>query len=210
MRIAVSKGRILREALTVFARAGIEPKVDPQTSRQLIVPSSEPDLDLVVLRAADVPTYVALGAAEFGVTGRDVLMEARLGGLYEPLDLDIARCRLVVAGPKGGQDCLQRSPVRVATKYLRLTQEFFSARGCQVHTIKLYGSMELAPLAGLSDCIVDLVDTGATLEANGLETYHTIARISSRLVVNKGAWKMHHDRILPILKRLEDAVAASL
>ena len=208
MRIAVSKGRIMREALEVFARAGIAPKEDPAASRQLILPCTEEGLELVVLRAADVPTYVALGAAELCVTGRDVLMENPVPGLYEPLDLGIARCRMVIAGPKGGEACLERSRVRVATKYVRLAREFFAARGRQAVTIKLYGSMELAPLAGLSDCIVDLVETGRTLAANGLEPYATLAEISARVVVNKGAWKMRHDRIMPILARLQEAVEA--
>lgn len=209
MRIAVSKGRIMREALEVFARAGIVPKEDPAESRQLILPCTEEGLELVVLRAADVPTYVALGAAELGVTGRDVLMENPVPGLYEPLDLPIARCRMVIAGPKGGEACLQRPRVRVATKYVRLAREFFAARGRQAVTIKLYGSMELAPLAGLSDCIVDLVETGRTLAANGLEPYATLAEINARVVVNKGAWKMRHDRIMPILARLRKAVDAA-
>ena len=209
MRIAVSKGRIMREALEVFARAGIAPREDPGKSRQLILPCNEPGLELVVLRAADVPTYVALGAAELGVTGRDVLMETPVPGLYEPLDLEVARCQLMVAGPKGGEACLEKPRIRVATKYVRLAREFFAARGRQADTIKLYGSMELAPLAGLSDCIVDLVETGRTLAANGLEPYATLAEISARLVVNKGAWKMQHDQIMPILARLKEAVEAA-
>lgn len=209
MRIAVSKGRIMGEALEVFARADIVPKEDPEESRQLILPCIEPDLELVVLRAADVPTYVALGAAELGITGRDVLMENQVPGLYEPLDLGIARCRMVVAGPKGGEACLEQPQVRVATKYVRLAREFFAARGRQAVTIKLYGSMELAPLAGLSDCIVDLVETGRTLAANGLEPYATLAEISARVVVNKGAWKMRHDQIMPILARLQEAAEAA-
>ncbi len=206
MKIAVSKGRILREALQVFARAGIAPEGDPERSRQLILPCRDSDLELVILRAADVPTYVALGAAELGVTGSDVLSESRVAGLYEPLDLRIARCRLVVAGPKGGESCLQQPRIRVATKYVRLARAYFASRGQQALTIKLYGSMELAPLAGLSDCIVDLVDTGQTLEANGLETYQTLADVSSRLIVNKGAWKLHHDQMVPMLTRLREAV----
>ena len=206
MRIAVSKGRIMRETLELFARAGIVPREDPAESRQLILPCVEAGLDLVVLRAADVPTYVALGAAELGVTGRDVLTENPVPGLYEPLDLPVARCRMVVAGPKGGEACLRQPRIRVATKYVRLTREFFAARGRQAVTIKLYGSMELAPLAGLSDCIVDLVETGRTLAANGLEPYATLAEINARVVVNKGAWKMRHDQIMPILARLRKAV----
>ena len=208
MKIAVSKGRIMRDVLTVFERAGIVPKEDPGESRQLVLPCTDPDIELVVLRATDVPTYVALGAVEMGVTGRDVLMENPLPGLYEPLDFKVARCRMVVAGPKGGADCLEYPRVRVATKYVRLAREFFAARGRQAVTIKLYGSMELAPMAGLSDCIVDLMETGRTLEANGLEPYGILAEISSRLVINKGAWKMQHDRIMPILARLREAVEA--
>ena len=205
MRIAVAKGRIMREALAVFARAGIAPAEDPAASRRLLVPCAEPDLELVVLRAADVPTYVALGAAEFGVTGRDVLLESRTAGLYEPLDLGVARCRLAVAGPAGGADRLGRARLRVATKYVRLTREYFAARGGQAETIKLYGSMELAPLAGLADCIVDLVGSGRTLAANGLEEYAVLAEISSRLVVNRAAWKLRHARLAPMLERLAAA-----
>ena len=206
MRIAVAKGRILREALEVFARAGLAPAENPEESRKLILPCNEAGVEIVILRAADVATYVAFGAAELGVTGRDVLMENPLPGLYEPLDLGIARCRLVVAGPKGAAACLEKPRVRVATKYVRLAKEFFAQRGRQADTIKLYGSMELAPLAGLSDCIVDLVETGRTLEANGLEPYTTLAEISSRVVVNKGAMKMRHEQIVPVLARLEKAV----
>lgn len=205
MRIAVAKGRIMREALAVFARAGIAPAEDPAASRRLLLPCAEPDLELVVLRAADVPTYVALGAAEFGVTGRDVLLESRPAGLYEPLDLGVARCRLSAAGPAGGGDRLARPRLRVATKYVRLAREYFAARGCQAETIKLYGSMELAPLAGLADCIVDLVASGHTLAANGLEEYATLAEISARLVVNRAAWKLRHARLAPVLERLAAA-----
>lgn len=205
MRIAVAKGRIMREALAVFARAGIAPAEDPAASRRLLLPCAEPGLELVVLRAADVPTYVALGAADFGVTGRDVLLEGRPAGLYEPLDLGVARCRLAVAGPAGGGDRLARPRLRVATKYVRLAREYFAARGCQAETIKLYGSMELAPLAGLADCIVDLVASGRTLAANGLEEYATLAEISARLVVNRAAWKLRHARLAPMLERLAAA-----
>ena len=205
MRIAVAKGRIMREALAVFARAGIAPAEDPAASRRLLLPCAEPGLELVVLRAADVPTYVALGAADFGVTGRDVLLEGRPAGLYEPLDLGVARCRLAVAGPAGGGARLARPRLRVATKYAPLAREYFAARGCQAETIKLYGSMELAPLAGLADCIVDLVASGRTLAANGLEEYATLAEISARLVVNRAAWKLRHARLAPMLERLAAA-----
>ena len=205
MRIAVAKGRIMREALAVFARAGVAPEEDPAASRRLLLPCAEPDLELVVLRAADVPTYVALGAAEFGVTGRDVLLESRPAGLYEPLDLGVARCRLSVAGPAGGAERLERARLRVATKYVRLAREYFAGRGCQAETVKLYGSMELAPLAGLADCIVDLVGSGRTLAANGLEEYAVLAEISARLVVNRAAWKLRHARLAPMLERLAAA-----
>ena len=205
MRIAVAKGRIMREALAVFARAGIVPAEDPAASRRLLLPCTEPELELVVLRAADVPTYVALGAAEFGVTGRDVLLESRPAGLYEPLDLGVARCRLAVAGPAGGAERLARARLRVATKYVRLARAHFAGRGCQAEIIKLYGSMELAPLAGLADCIVDLVGSGRTLAANGLEEYAVLAEISARLVVNRAAWKLRHARLAPLLERLAAA-----
>ena len=205
MRIAVAKGRIMREALAVFARAGIAPAEDPAASRRLLLPCTEPGLELVVLRAADVPTYVALGAAEFGVTGRDVLLESRPAGLYEPLDLGVARCRLAVAGPAGGAERLARARLRVATKYVRLAREHFAGRGCQAEIVRLYGSMELAPLAGLADCIVDLVGSGRTLAANGLEEYAVLAEISARLVVNRAAWKLRHARLAPLLERLAAA-----
>jgi ATP phosphoribosyltransferase len=204
LTIAISKGRILAESLPLLARAGVCPLEDPEHSRRLIMETGDPEIRLLVIRAADVPTYVAHGAAEFGIVGKDVLMEYRGDGLYEPLDLGIARCRMMLAGPVGAEAANGR--MRVATKYPHSTREYFSARGRQVEIVRLYGSMELAPIMGLADRIVDLVDTGRTLEANGLAALETIAEISSRLVVNKAAMKMKHDTIKRIVRRLSDAL----
>ncbi|EHQ51384.1 ATP phosphoribosyltransferase catalytic subunit [Ectothiorhodospira sp. PHS-1] len=205
LTIALSKGRIYKDTLPLLAEAGIEPKDDPETSRKLILDTNRDDVKLVVIRATDVPTYVQYGAADVGVSGKDVLMEHGGEGLYEPLDLNIARCRLMVAGrpeaaARGGR-------LRVATKFVNTTRRYYAEQGKQVEIIKLYGSMELAPLVGLSDCIVDLVDTGNTLKANGLVPLEHIADISSRLVVNKAAMKMKSARVKHLLKDLEAAVA---
>ncbi|RMG30553.1 MAG: ATP phosphoribosyltransferase [Gammaproteobacteria bacterium] len=204
LTIAVSKGRILKEAAPLLAQAGIELHDDPQTSRKLILETSRPGVKVVVIRATDVPTYVQYGAAELGIAGKDVLMEHGGEGLYEPLDLRIARCRLMVAGRPGARPHGRR--LRVATKYVESTRRYFADQGRQVEIIKLYGSMELAPLVGLADLIVDLVDTGNTLRANGLEPLEHIADISSRLIVNKAAMKMKHDRIVEFVARLRAAV----
>ena len=204
LTIALSKGRILEESLPLLARAGIEPAEDPDKSRRLILDTFRPGVKIVVIRAADVPTFVQYGAADLGVAGKDVLMEHGGEGLYEPLDLGIARCRLMVAGPEGA--ALPTGRLRVATKYVRSTRRYYAARGKQVEIIKLYGSMELAPLVGLSDLIVDLVDTGNTLRANGLVPLEHIADISSRLVVNRAALKMKHHAIMEIIGVLEQAV----
>ena len=166
LTIAISKGRIYREALPLLDAAGVRPADDPDTSRKLVLDTNLDDVRLLVLRAQDVPTYVEHGAADLGIAGKDVLLEHGGDGLYEPLDLGIARCRMVVAAASGHQR-LPRRP-RVATKYVACTRRFFADRSVQAEIIKLYGSMELAPLAGLADCIVDLVDTGGTLAANGL------------------------------------------
>jgi len=206
LRIALSKGRILEQSLPLLAAAGIAPLESPDCSRKLILATSREDVELVIIRAADVPTYVAFGAAELGVAGKDVLMEYQGDGLYEPLDLAIARCRLVVAGRPGAAAGQRR--LRVATKYVETARRHFAAQGRQVEVIKLYGSMELAPLVGLADVIVDLVDTGNTLRANGLEAIETIADISSRLVVNKAALLMRREPIRDLVKALEAAVAA--
>ena len=204
LTIALSKGRIFKETLPLLAHAGIEPAEDPERSRKLILGTNRADVKLVIIRASDVPTYVEYGAADLGVAGKDVLMEHGGAGLYEPLDLRIARCRMMVAGPP---DALApRVRLRVATKYVDTTRRYFAAQGQQVEIIKLYGSMELAPLVGLAHRIVDLVDTGSTLKANGLAPLEHIADISSRLVVNKAALKMKHGRVMEFVGQMEEAV----
>ncbi len=203
--IALSKGRILRDTLPLLARAGIEPTIDPENSRKLLIETTVPGVRLVVLRATDVPTYVEYGAADIGVAGKDVLMEHGGQHLYEMLDLGIARCRLMVAGL--ADRAPERGTLRVATKFVNIARRYFAERGLQVETIKLYGSMELAPLAGLADLIVDLVDTGNTLRANGLVPRETIADISARLIVNRASMKMQHHRICDLLTRLETTIA---
>jgi ATP phosphoribosyltransferase len=203
--IAVSKGRILKEALPLLAHAGIEPLENPDTSRKLIFETSRPDVRLVVIRATDVPTFVEYGAADVGIAGKDVLMEYGGDGLYEPLDLCIARCRLVVAAPVGATEPPGRR-MRVATKYVETARRWFAARGEQVEIVKLYGSMELAPLVGLADRIVDLVDTGSTLRANGLQETETITDISSRLIINKASMKMKHEKVKELVRLVGQAV----
>lgn len=203
LTIAVSKGRIFSEALPLLAQAGIKPLDDPQTCRKLILDTSDQMVKLVIIRAADVPTYVEYGAADLGVAGKDVLMEYGGSGLYEPLDLGIARCRMMVAGPDTGATGKRR--LRIATKYVNSTRQFYAGRQEQVEIIKLYGSMELAPLVGLADRIVDLVDTGNTLKANGLVPLELIADISSRLIVNKASMKMKHERITRFIADLRAA-----
>lgn len=206
LTIAVSKGRIFKEALPLLATAGIVPEEDPNSSRKLILPTTRKDVQLVIIRATDVPTFVEYGAADLGIAGKDVLMEHGAEGLYEPLDLGISRCRLMTAGRVGYQPRSGR--IRVATKYVRTAQRYFADLGRQVEIIKLYGSMELAPLVGLADCIVDLVDTGNTLKANGLEPLELIEHISSRLVVNKAAMKMKHAAIEELTGILEKQVVS--
>jgi len=201
--IALSKGRIFRETLPLLAAAGIEPVDDPDTSRKLILDTSQNDVKLVIIRASDVPTYVEYGAADLGVAGKDVLMEHGGNGLYEPVDLGIARCRLMVAGPEQGIPRTRR--LRIATKYVQSTRRYYADRREQVEIIKLYGSMELAPLVGLADLIVDVVDTGNTLRANGLVPLEHIADISSRLIVNKAAMKMKHQRIAGLIADIKAA-----
>jgi ATP phosphoribosyltransferase len=201
--IALSKGRIFRETLPLLAAAGIEPVDDPDTSRKLILDTSQDEVKLVIIRAADVPTYVEYGAADLGVAGKDVLMEHGGNGLYEPVDLGIARCRLMVAGPEHGAARSRR--LRIATKYVQSTRRYYADRREQVEIIKLYGSMELAPLVGLADLIVDVVDTGNTLRANGLVPLEHIADISSRLIVNKAAMKMKHRRIAGLIASIKAA-----
>jgi ATP phosphoribosyltransferase len=204
LTLALAKGRILKEALPLFNKAGIKPTQDPETDRRLILDTNREDVKLVILRSADVPTYVQYGAADLGVAGKDVLMEHGGEGLYEPLDLKIARCRLMVAGRSDMQ--LPASRLRIATKYVNTTRRYFAAQGHQVEVIKLYGSMELAPLAGLADRIVDVVDTGHTLQANGLQPLEKIADISSRLIINKAAMKIKHVPIKQLLELVSAAV----
>lgn len=204
LTIALSKGRIFKDTLPLLAHAGIVPKDDPETSRKLILDTNRDDVKLVIIRASDVPTFVEYGAADLGVTGKDVLLEHGGEGLYEPLDLRIARCRLMVAGRPEAEPSRR---LRVATKYVNITKNFYAAQGRQVEIIKLYGSMELAPLVGLADRIVDLVETGNTLKANGLQPLEHIMDISSRLVVNKASMKVKHARVKAFINQMAEAVA---
>ena len=203
LTIALSKGRIFKETLPLLAAAGITPVDDPETSRKLILDTSQDDVKLVIIRASDVPTYVSYGAADVGVAGKDVLMEHGGEGLYEPLDLKIARCRLMVAGPEQAAPAGGR--MRIATKYVNSTRRYYADRREQVEIIKLYGSMELAPIVGLADRIVDVVDTGNTLKANGLAPLEHIADISSRRVVNRASMKMKHARITDFIDKVRMA-----
>ena len=212
LTFALSKGRIFDETLPLLRAVGIVPSEDPQTSRKLIVGTNRPDVSVVIVRASDVPTYVAHGAADLGVAGKDVLMEQGGEGLYQPLDLEIARCRMVVATRRGFDwpGTVQRGArIRVATKYVRTAREHFAAKGVHVDLIKLYGSMELAPLSGLADAIVDLVSSGRTLAANDLVVVEEIAPISARLVVNPAALKLKRDLVQPLLEALAGTVAAA-
>jgi ATP phosphoribosyltransferase len=235
LTLALSKGRILEQTLPLLASAGIELLEDPNRSRKLILPTNHANLRVVVIRAQDVPTFVEHGGADLGVTGKDVLMEHNGSGLYEPLDLGIARCRLMVAAPvaaladeavgciadngdnNAGESAgsharwgqTERARLRVATKYERITRRYYAARGMQVEIIKLYGSMELAPLVGLADRIVDLVETGRTLEANGLVAVDHVIDISSWLVVNKASMKIQPEAVKTLIADLSKAVSAA-
>ncbi|MBI5039668.1 MAG: ATP phosphoribosyltransferase [Gammaproteobacteria bacterium] len=204
LTIAVSKGRIFKDTRPLLARAGIELRDDPDTSRKLILDTNQDKVKIVLIRATDVPTYVQYGAAGLGVTGKDVLMEHGGAGIYEPLDLNIARCKLMVAGKPDAAAGSRR--LRIATKYVEATRRYYAAQGKQVEIIKLYGSMELAPLVGLADLIVDLVDTGNTLKANGLVPLTHIADISSRLIVNKASMKMKHVQVQRFIEQMRAAV----
>ncbi|GAB4120943.1 MAG: ATP phosphoribosyltransferase [Sideroxydans sp.] len=207
--IALSKGRIFEETLPLLQAAGITPLEDPETSRKLILPTNRADVRLIIVRASDVPTYVQYGAADLGVAGKDVLNEHGGDGLYQPLDLNIARCRMMVAVPNGfdyATAVRQGARLRVATKYVKTAREHFAAKGVHVDLIKLYGSMELAPLVGLSDAIVDLVSSGATLKANNLVAVEEIAQISSRLVVNQAALKLKRATLQPMLDAFAGAI----
>lgn len=210
INIALSKGRVLEDTLPLLARAGIEPAEDPNKSRKLIFDTNNPDIKLTIIRASDVPTYVQFGAADLGVSGKDVLMEYDGEGIYELLDLNIARCRLMVAEPEQlakKDDPEKWTRLRIATKYVNITKKHFAAKGIQTDIIKLYGSMELAPLVGLSDRIVDLVSTGATMKANKLVEVEHIADISSWLVANKASMKMKHEAVKSLVDKLKSAVA---
>lgn len=207
LSLALSKGRILDDTLPLLAAAGIEPVEDPRSSRKLMFDTTRGDVRLIVIRAADVPTFVEHGAADAGVAGKDVLVEHGGDALYEPLDLGIAACRLSLAGKPGCMD-VGRRRLRVATKYIEATRRYFTDRGQQVELIKLYGSMELAPLVGLADVIVDLVDTGNTLRANGLEELDHIADVTSRLVVNKASMKVKHAQLSALIADIERGVNA--
>ncbi len=202
--IALSKGRIFKETIPLLKAAGIEPLDDPETSRKLILDTTRDDVKIVIIRATDVPTYVQYGAADLGVTGKDVLMEHGGEGLYELLDLHIAKCKLMVAG--FADRPLPKGTVHVATKFVNCARAYFAAQGQQAEIIKLYGSMELAPLVGLADCIVDVVDTGGTLKANGLVPLQHMFDVSSRLVVNKASMKTRHEVIKSMLRHIESAV----
>jgi ATP phosphoribosyltransferase len=207
--LALSKGRIFEETLPLLAAAGIVPTDDPESSRKLIIGTNRPDVRLVIVRASDTPTYVQYGAADLGIAGKDVLLEHGGAGLYQPIDLNIARCRLSVAVPSGfdyEQAVRRGARLKVATKYVHTAREHFAAKGVHVDLIKLYGSMELAPLVGLADAIVDLVSSGGTLRANNLVEVEHIMDISSRLVINQAALKVKHDLLKPILEAIEGAV----
>lgn len=210
--VALSKGRIFEETVPLLAAAGIRAAEDPETSRKLILATSRPDVRIVVVRASDVPTYVQHGAADLGIAGRDVLLEHGGAGLYQPLDLGIARCRMMVAVPESFDYALavkRGARLRVATKYLHTAREHFAAKGVHVDLIKLYGSMELAPLVGLADAIVDLVSSGSTLRANNLRAVEEIAAISARLVVNQAALKVKRALLQPVIDAFAAAVGVS-
>ena len=206
--IALSKGRIYEETKPLLAAAGIVPAEDPETSRKLILPTADPGVRVIIVRASDVPTYVQYGAADLGVAGRDLLIEHGGRGLYQPLDLGIARCRMMVAVPEDFDypAAVRRGArLRVATKYIQVAREHFAAKGVHVDLIKLYGSMELAPLVGLADAIVDLVDTGSTLRANRLKAVEEILAVSSRLIVNPASMKVKRAEVLPLIEAFEGA-----
>ncbi len=204
LTIALTKGRILQETLPLLAAAGIEPLEDISKSRKLTFETSSPEVRLLILRGSDVPTYVEFGAADVGVSGKDTLLEHTGNSFYELLDLRIARCTLMTAAMAGAPGKSGR--IRVATKYVNVAKRYYAAQGRQVDIIKLYGAMELAPVLGLADEIVDIVDTGNTLRANGLEPRETIAQISSRLIVNKASMKLKHHQIEALIDAVESAV----
>ncbi len=208
LTLALSKGRIFEETLPLLEAAGIKVTEDPETSRKLILQTNDANVRVIIVRASDVPTYVQYGAADFGVAGKDVLLEHGGEGLYQPIDLNIAKCRMSVAVKDGfdyASAVRQGARLRVVTKYVQTAREHFAAKGVHVDLIKLYGSMELGPLVGLADAIVDLVSTGSTLRANHLVEVEHIMEISSRLVVNQAALKLKRERLQPILEAFEKA-----
>ena len=202
--LALTKGRILKETLPLLADAGIVPMEDIFSSRKLVFPTNHPGLRLIILRGSDVPTYVQFGAADIGVAGKDVLLEHQGDGYYEPLDLGIAKCKLMTAGPEGVS--LPQGRLRVATKYINVARQFYAEQGRQADLIKLFGAMELAPILDLAHEIVDIVDTGNTLKANGLEARDEIADISARLIVNKAAMKTKFNELQSTVDSLRSVV----
>ena len=207
--IALSKGRIFEDTAPLLKAAGIVALDDPESSRKLILSTNRANVRLIIVRASDVPTYVQYGAADLGIAGKDVLHEHGGSGLYQPLDLNIARCRMMVAVPEGfdyDSAVQQGARLRIATKYLQTAREHFAGKGVHVDLIKLYGSMELAPLVGLADAIVDLVSSGNTLKANNLKAVEEIMQISARLIVNQAALKLKRDIIQPVLDAFSEAV----
>jgi ATP phosphoribosyltransferase len=204
LTIALNRGRILKECLPLLRAAGIEPAEDIDASRKLVFETTAGGHRLVVMRGSDVPTYVEYGAADVGIVGKDTLLEYESSGFYERLDLGIGRCRLMTAAPVGVT--LDRGPLRVATKFVRVARSYFEAQGRQVTIIPLSGAMEIAPLMDLADCIVDIVDTGNTLKANGLEARDTIAQISSRVIVNRAAMKTRFDEVQTFIDRLREVL----
>lgn len=206
LTIALTKGRILKETLPLLRAAGLAPFEDIDMSRKLLFETEHPDIRLVVLRGSDVPTYVRHGAADLGIVGKDMLLEFGADGLYEPLDLGIARCRLMTAGFPDREPVQGR--IRVASKFVRVAQSHYASRGVQAEIIKLYGAMELAPLMALADEIVDIVDTGNTLRANGMAPLEHIADISTRLIVNKAAMRTRHGVIEGVIAAISDAIGA--
>lgn len=206
LTVALTKGRILRETLPLLASAGIEPMEDLERSRKLVIATTQKQINLVILRGSDVPTYVRHGAADVGVVGKDILLEYGGEGIYEPLDLGIARCRLMTAGPTGTS--AQRRRVRVATKFVNIARRHYAEKGIHAELIRLYGSMELAPVMGLADEIVDIVDTGNTLAENGMEPIELIANISSRLIVNKAAMRTRGASVQSLIDALASVIAA--
>ena len=211
--LALSKGRIFDEAMPLLAQMGIVPSERSESSRKLIVQTNRPDLRLLLVRASDVPTYVRYGGADLGIVGSDMLLESGSEGLYQPVDLQLGRCRMSLAGPEGF-DLAGRlrsgGRLRVATKYTAVARKFFAEKGVYADLIKLYGSMELAPMTGLADVIVDLVSTGATLKANGLKELEVICEVSSRLVVNQASLKLHQDKISPLVEDFAQSVTQLL